>query len=185
MEPDEPEPSSSPTHRPDLVDLLAAFRSPEPTPGGGSASALAGARGRVAAGDGRRTARSRARDTEEDPERLRRPASACARFGDRLAVLVDRDSEAYELVVAAYRLPKATDEEKAARSAAIQEALRGGDRSAARRHARLRATARAGRRRRRSSATGTRRATCGSGSSCSLAALRGARLNVEINLGTA
>ena len=37
---------------------------------------------------------------------------------------MDRDSEAYELVVSAYRLPKATDEEKAVRSKEIQEALK-------------------------------------------------------------
>jgi formiminotetrahydrofolate cyclodeaminase len=37
---------------------------------------------------------------------------------------VDRDSEAYELVVSAYRMAKATDEEKAARAKGIQDALK-------------------------------------------------------------
>lgn len=36
----------------------------------------------------------------------------------------DRDTEAYDIVLAAYRMPKATDEEKAARSAAIQAGFR-------------------------------------------------------------
>ena len=36
---------------------------------------------------------------------------------------MDRDSEAYELVVSAYRLAKGTDEEKAVRARRIQEAL--------------------------------------------------------------
>ncbi|GAA3434702.1 cyclodeaminase/cyclohydrolase family protein [Kutzneria kofuensis] len=37
--------------------------------------------------------------------------------------LAEADAEAFTAVTAAYRLPKATDEEKAARTAAIQEAL--------------------------------------------------------------
>jgi formiminotetrahydrofolate cyclodeaminase len=37
---------------------------------------------------------------------------------------MDRDSESYEAVVAAFRLPKSSDEEKQARSSQIQEALR-------------------------------------------------------------
>lgn len=39
--------------------------------------------------------------------------------------LVDRDSRSYDAVTAAYQMPKATDAEKAARTAAIQAALRG------------------------------------------------------------
>lgn len=42
----------------------------------------------------------------------------------RLAELVDEDTRAYDLVTAAYKRPKATDEEKAARKTAIQSALR-------------------------------------------------------------
>jgi formiminotetrahydrofolate cyclodeaminase len=38
----------------------------------------------------------------------------------RAAPLVDEDSRAYELVLAGYRLPKATEAEKAARAAAVQ-----------------------------------------------------------------
>jgi methenyltetrahydrofolate cyclohydrolase len=38
---------------------------------------------------------------------------------------VDRDTDAYTDVMEAFRLPKGTDEEKAARSARIQEATRG------------------------------------------------------------
>ena len=37
---------------------------------------------------------------------------------------IDRDSEAYDAVFACFKMPKATDEEKAARSAAIQEATK-------------------------------------------------------------
>jgi glutamate formiminotransferase/formiminotetrahydrofolate cyclodeaminase len=38
--------------------------------------------------------------------------------------LIDRDSAAYDLVIAAFRRPKMTDEEKTARRAAIQDATR-------------------------------------------------------------
>jgi glutamate formiminotransferase/formiminotetrahydrofolate cyclodeaminase len=41
-----------------------------------------------------------------------------------LVDLVDRDAAAYDLVVAAFRKPKATDDEKARRSQAIQDAMR-------------------------------------------------------------
>jgi formiminotetrahydrofolate cyclodeaminase len=45
-------------------------------------------------------------------------------LADRLTELVDLDSAAYDTVVAAYRLPKATEAEQEARRAAIQAALR-------------------------------------------------------------
>ena len=38
--------------------------------------------------------------------------------------LIDRDSEAYNTVMAAYKLPKETDEEKATRSVEIQKSLK-------------------------------------------------------------
>jgi formiminotetrahydrofolate cyclodeaminase len=41
-----------------------------------------------------------------------------------MATLVDRDSEAYVMVMSSYRLPKRSEEEKQARTAAIQDALR-------------------------------------------------------------
>ncbi|MEI6501058.1 MAG: cyclodeaminase/cyclohydrolase family protein, partial [Armatimonadota bacterium] len=43
---------------------------------------------------------------------------------EALLNLTDQDAEAYAGVGAAYKLPKATDEDKAARTAAIQEALK-------------------------------------------------------------
>ena len=41
---------------------------------------------------------------------------------DELVIGIDKDTEAYNKVSAAFKLPKGTDEEKAARSKAIQEA---------------------------------------------------------------
>ena len=107
-----------------VVDLLAAFRSPDPTPGGGSASALAGAVGASLLAMVASLPKPRA-ESQADLERLGAAGERCATQSDRLATLVDRDTDAYEAVVGAYRLPKANDEEKASRAASIQEALRG------------------------------------------------------------
>jgi len=105
-------------------ELLAAFRSPEPTPGGGSASALAGAVGAALLAMVAALPKSRAEDDDER-RRLRAAGDRCAALSDRLAALMDEDTVAYEAVVSAFKLPKNTDEEKSARSVRIQEALRG------------------------------------------------------------
>ena len=106
-----------------VTELLAAFQSSDPTPGGGSASALAGAVGASLLAMVAGLPKSRAA-SEEDIERLAAAGARCGELAAHLADLVDRDSESYELVVSAYRKPKGTDEEKAARSAAIQDAMR-------------------------------------------------------------
>ena len=64
--------------------------------------------------------------TGEAAERTAIDASAAAlgELRKTLAGLVDEDTRAYDLVTAAYRNPKSTDEEKAARKTAIQAALR-------------------------------------------------------------
>jgi len=105
-----------------FTDLLAAFRSPDPTPGGGSASALAGAVGASLLAMVAALPKTGAK-TEADEERFRGAGRRCAAASAQLAMLIDRDSEAYDQVMAAYKLPKTTDEEKAARSAEIQRAL--------------------------------------------------------------
>jgi methenyltetrahydrofolate cyclohydrolase len=110
-----------------LTDLtVAAFldrlRSAEPTPGGGSAAALGSAIGAsllatVAAMPTRRTESSAALEQLQGAGR-RSTASA-----EALTSIVDEDSRAYDAVVAAFRLPKSTDREKSERSAQIQSAL--------------------------------------------------------------
>jgi formiminotetrahydrofolate cyclodeaminase len=62
--------------------------------------------------------------TDEDAQRLQAARERSMALAEELAALIDRDSEAYDLVLAAYKRPKGTDEEKAARSAGIQEAMR-------------------------------------------------------------
>lgn len=103
--------------------LLDEFAASTPTPGGGSAAALAGAIGAsllrmVAAMPKTRTG---APDERASLDGTLEPLDAARA---RLAALVDEDTAAYDGVMAAFKLPKATDEEKAARRLAIQRATR-------------------------------------------------------------
>jgi methenyltetrahydrofolate cyclohydrolase len=82
-----------------LVDLLAAFRSSDPTPGGGSASALGGAIGASLLAMVAGLSKPRTRTPEED-QQLAAARTRCATISDRLAALMDLDSAAYDGVVA-------------------------------------------------------------------------------------
>jgi formiminotetrahydrofolate cyclodeaminase len=106
-----------------LVDLLDAFASNEPVPGGGSASALAGSLGvsllvMVAGLPKTRT------DAPEEAADLAEASSRLRPLRDALTTLIDDDSAAYSAVLEAMRLPKETDEEKASRTQAIGVAMR-------------------------------------------------------------
>jgi formiminotetrahydrofolate cyclodeaminase len=106
-----------------VADLLVAFSSPDPTPGGGSAAALAGALGASLLAMVAGLPKTR---TGVPAERQALDTARAELLGLQrtLLDLVDRDAAAYDLVVAAFRKPKATDDEKALRSAAIQDAMR-------------------------------------------------------------
>ena len=64
--------------------------------------------------------------SNSDSERaaLAEARAAILPLRDTLLVLGDRDADAYDRVTNAFRLPKGTDEERIARKAAVQEALR-------------------------------------------------------------
>ena len=109
------------THK-SVKALLEEFRSPAPTPGGGSASALAGAVGASLLAMVAGLPKPRA-SADEDLQKLRAAGQRSTALALELEGLVDRDSEAYALVVSAYRLAKGTDEEKVVRARRIQEAL--------------------------------------------------------------
>ena len=104
-------------------DLLDRFASNSPTPGGGSAAALAGALAAtlvemVAMNPKTRTG------APEEREKLDRAKAEAAKAGARLRQLVDLDTDAYDAILAAFKLPKGTDDEKAARKAAVAAATR-------------------------------------------------------------
>ncbi len=106
-----------------LAELLDAFAANQPVPGGGSASALAGAVGTslfiMVAG----LPKTR-HGTDEERNALTDAAVRLRPLRDELASLIDRDSQAYESVISAYRLPRSTDAEQASRRVAIDEAMR-------------------------------------------------------------
>lgn len=102
-----------------VSEYLADLASDSPAPGGGSAAALCGAQG---AGLAAMVAsftigRKKFAEFEENAIAVRDAELALT---EKLKAQIDRDTEAFNLVAAAFKLPKATDEEKAARSAAIQ-----------------------------------------------------------------
>ena len=107
-----------------LADLLAAFSSPDPTPGGGSAAALSSAIGASLLMMVVALPKTR-NGSDEDRNALAAVAQELAVIRERLAAAIDGDTAAYNGVVAAYKRPKATAEEQTARKQAIQQALRG------------------------------------------------------------
>lgn len=108
----------------EFVDLLA---SDAPAPGGGSAAALEGALGAALTAmvcSLTTVGKSKEKYAEYQDFVIagqKKAADLKARFVD----VMDRDTEAFNVVSAAFGMPKATDEEKAARSAAIQKGLEG------------------------------------------------------------
>ncbi|HWI17754.1 MAG TPA: cyclodeaminase/cyclohydrolase family protein [Vicinamibacterales bacterium] len=107
-----------------VAQLLAALSNSEPTPGGGTAAAIAGAMGTSLLVMVTGLAKSKT-NTDEEKSALAGARAALEPLGGRLTQLADADTESFNAVMAAFRLPKTTDEEKAARTAAIQLALRG------------------------------------------------------------
>ncbi len=99
-----------------FVERLA---SAEPTPGGGSAAALAGALAGALTAMVARLSMGRGADDELLDQSVRTAEQAA----QTLLALVDRDAEAFDRVMAAMRMPRGSDPEKASRQAAVQEAL--------------------------------------------------------------
>ena len=106
-----------------ITSLLEAISAADPTPGGGSAAALVGATGTALLVMVTGMPKSRTNAIAER-EALDSAHTELLALRDELASLVDRDASAYDLVVAAFRKPKATDTEKLERKAAIQDATR-------------------------------------------------------------
>ena len=115
-----------------LVDMTVGgytglLASDAPAPGGGSASALCGAQG--AALVGMVAALTLGKKKYADEQALCEGVAAeAAVLRAELLAQVDRDTEAFERVSAAFKLPKESDAEKAARKAAIADATLGATR---------------------------------------------------------
>lgn len=114
--------------RPLLVDMTCAefadeTASESPAPGGGSISAYIGALGAALAAMVANLSSHKA-GWDERWEEFSGWAVKGQEIKEDLLRLVDEDTESFNRVMAAFGLPKGTVEEKAARSAAIQEATR-------------------------------------------------------------
>lgn len=109
-----------------LVDMtvknyLDVLKSEAPAPGGGSVSALSAAQGAGLV--------AMVCDLTIPKEKYAEYKDLCQSVKaeilevfDELVIGIDKDTEAYNKVSAAFKLPKGTEEEKATRSKAIQEA---------------------------------------------------------------
>jgi formiminotetrahydrofolate cyclodeaminase len=107
-----------------LDEFLNALASKAPTPGGGSAAAVIGAMGaglismvcNVTLGK---------KGMDEVAAEMRAVCDQSEALRVRLTGMIAEDIAAFDALMSAYRLPKATDAEKAARAAAIQKGLAG------------------------------------------------------------
>ena len=102
----------------EYVELLG---SNSVAPGGGSASALCGAQGAALFTMVARLTVDRAK-YESSWDICRAAIEKGVELQNKLCELIDRDTDAYNLVSNAYKLPKDTDEEKTARKKSICDA---------------------------------------------------------------
>lgn len=106
-----------------IQDFCTQIAAGTPTPGGGAAAAVTGAMGAalVAMVAGLTVGREKYAAVQEEMASL---VEAGKRESEAMLVCADEDGEAFEKVMAAFGLPKSTDEEKAARTKAVQAAYK-------------------------------------------------------------
>ena len=108
-----------------IIDFIDEVDSSSPAPGGGSVSALAGSLGvslsRMVGHLTVNKKKFKGLDEGIQSEFMERFNELSSIKGE-LNILVDRDTEAFDYVMAAFKLPKVTDEEKTARKEAIEAA---------------------------------------------------------------
>ncbi|MFV8189737.1 cyclodeaminase/cyclohydrolase family protein [Streptococcus hyovaginalis] len=106
-----------------LRDFTSVLGSDAPAPGGGSAAALSGANGisltkmvcELTLG------KKKYADVQDVIADIHHKSGI---LQEQLLAAIDKDTEAFNLVSAVFEMPKETDEEKAARRAAMQSALK-------------------------------------------------------------
>ena len=106
-----------------VKEFLDKVAGSDPVPGGGSVAALNGAVASALTAMVAGLTIGKKGD-EEHEELMKHISRLSIRQQELFVEYIDRDSEAYDHVFGCFKLPKSTDEEKAARSAAIQEATR-------------------------------------------------------------
>lgn len=106
-----------------LVDFADTTASESPAPGGGSVSAYVGALG-AALGTMVANLSAGKKGWEKQIPYFSEWAEKGQAIKDKLVFLVDEDTRAFNGIIAAVRMPKATEEEKEARKSAMKEATR-------------------------------------------------------------
>ena len=106
-----------------INEFTEALSGSSPTPGGGSAAALAGALGAALTSmvASLTTGREKYREHEE---LMREILKETKELREALLISIDRDIEAFNGVSAVYKMPKETVDEKEARKQAMQNALK-------------------------------------------------------------
>jgi len=160
--------------------FLDALASGDPTPGGGGAAALMGAIGAALVSMVCNLTIGKKGCEAFDAE-MRALLAEAEALRARMTGMIAEDAAAFDTVMAAYRLPKVTEGEKAARSAAIQAGLKAATNAPL---ACARAAAEGVRLAARSVEHGNVNviSDVGVGVLSSLASLRGAALNVNVNV---
>lgn len=106
-----------------VTQFLDELASHSPAPGGGSVAALAGAAGAALASMvcNLTIGKKKYAGVQDEMAAVLQHTEAVRK---ELTLLIDRDTEAFNTVMAAYGMPKVTEQEQAARTAAIQEATK-------------------------------------------------------------
>ena len=106
-----------------LNRFLDELASDSPAPGGGSVAALAGALGAALASMvcNLTAGKKKYAEVENDMKQAVRQSEQLRR---KFTALIDKDTTAFNKVMEAFGLPKETEDQKALRSAAIQEATK-------------------------------------------------------------
>lgn len=106
-----------------VAQFLDELASQAPVPGGGSGAALVGALGAALASMvcNLTVGKPKYADVQDEIQALLAQTEA---LRARLTALIDEDIAVYYKLSSAYKMPKDTEEQKAARTAAIQEILR-------------------------------------------------------------
>ncbi|HTY38838.1 MAG TPA: cyclodeaminase/cyclohydrolase family protein [Bacteroidota bacterium] len=106
-----------------VAQFLDELASNSPAPGGGSVAALAGAVGAALASMVCNLTIGKKKYAEVQEEMMSVVQSTDS-LRKELAALIDKDTEAFNTVMAAFGMPKGTEQEQAARANAIQEATK-------------------------------------------------------------
>lgn len=106
-----------------IDQFLQELASSSPAPGGGSVAALSGSLGAALVAMVCRLTVDKPKYADVSEE-LRGILSEAEQLRQRLEDLVELDTEAFNGVMAAFRLPKETEDQRHQRSSAIQEATR-------------------------------------------------------------